>query len=128
MGADSGHASLAFSKTTNGRKLLTGIDMRSKAGRRFRDLVESYRQGLGPLSEEQMSLVRTAAGIGVTLEAMLGASVNGEAVDTRLLIRLANSQARALRAISEARAKAQAQAAGDPGSRLRAHLAQLADD
>jgi hypothetical protein len=98
--------------------------MRTETGRRYRDLVASYRQGLGLLNEERMSLLRTAAGITVKLETMQAAIVNGDPVDTRLLIRLANSQARALRALGEAKEKAQA--AGErPGDALRRHLAEM---
>jgi hypothetical protein len=99
--------------------------MRTEVGRRYRDLVRSYAEGLGVPDEQQMSLVRTAAGIGVKLEAMQAAIVNGAPpVDTRLLIRLANSQARALRALGEMKAKAE-QASSDGASTLAAHLAML---
>jgi hypothetical protein len=111
------------SKITNGAQLLRGIDMRSATGRRYRDLVRSYADGLGVLDERRMALVRTAAGIGVKLEAMQAEIVRGERIDVRLLIRLANSQARALRALGEE--KAQAEPAADPGAALKAHLAEI---
>jgi hypothetical protein len=98
--------------------------MRTEVGRRYRDLVRSYAEGLGVLDERQMSLVRTAAGIGVKLEAMSAAIVNGTPpVDTRLLIRLANSQARALRALGEVKGKAEQ--ASSKGETLEEHLAML---
>jgi hypothetical protein len=70
-----------------------------------------------------MSLLRTAAGITVKLETMQAAIVNGDPVDTRLLIRLANSQARALRALGEA--KAQPPAAPRGPSALWEHLRKM---
>jgi hypothetical protein len=50
------------SKITNGAQLLRGINMRSAMGRRLRDLVASYREGLGLLDQRQMQLAKSAAG------------------------------------------------------------------
>jgi hypothetical protein len=114
-----------MSKVTNGNRLLHGVDMRTETGRRFRDLIRCYADGLGHLTEERMSLLRTAAGITVKLETMQSAIVNGEEIDVRLLVRLANSQARALRALGEAKAKAQS---AEPGpSALQKYLAAMAE-
>jgi hypothetical protein len=114
---------LAFSKVTNGRKLLRGVDLRTEAGRRYRDLCVCYRQGLGELDERQMSLIRTAAGIGVKLEQLQAAIVNGEPIDTRILVRLANSQARALRVLGEMKT---AKASEVDVDALERHLAKMA--
>jgi hypothetical protein len=90
------------------------------------DLIASYRQGLGELDERQMALIKSAAMCSVQLERMQAQIIRDEPVDTRLLVRLTNTQTRALQALGAAKEKAQAQPSGDPGAALRAHLAELA--
>jgi hypothetical protein len=116
-----------MSKITNSKKFLAGVDMRTEKGRRYRDLVRSYAEGLGLLDERQKSLVRSAAGIGVHLEHLQAEILNGCKVDTRLLVRLANAQTRALAALHEAQVKASGEAKAESSvERLQAHLRRLA--
>jgi hypothetical protein len=59
------------SKVTNGVKLLPGLDGRSSWSRRFHDLCASHAQDAGgpdTLSEAQISLIRRASALEVTLE------------------------------------------------------------
>jgi hypothetical protein len=89
------------------------------------DLIAGYRQGLGELDERQMALVKSAAMCSVQLERLQAQIIRDEPVDTRLLVRLTNTQTRALQALGEAKERARAQPAGDPGAALRAHLAEI---
>ena len=121
-----GKISAQQSKVTNGRGLLPGVDHRSALARRLADVIASYREGLGVLDERQMALIKSAATCSVQLERMQAAIIRDEPVDVRLLVRLTNTQTRALQALGEAKEKARAQSAGDPGAALRAHLAEIA--
>ena len=90
------------SKPANGTRLLEGIDGRSPAGRRYRDLVESFASDLGglkALSEAGRSLIRQAASVTIRAEQLQAAIVRGEAVDNDELIRLSNTSRRLLSAI-----------------------------
>lgn len=61
----------ARSKVTNGVKLLPGFDGRSAWGRRFHDLCALHARdagGIDALSEAQVSLIRRASALEVTLE------------------------------------------------------------
>ncbi|HEY8124191.1 MAG TPA: hypothetical protein VIF88_02055 [Methylocystis sp.] len=61
----------ARSKVTNGVKLLPGYDGRTVWGRRFHDLCALHARdagGIDELSEAQVSLIRRAAALEVTLE------------------------------------------------------------
>jgi hypothetical protein len=121
-----GKISAQQSHVTNGRGLLPKVDHRSALARRLADVIASYREGLGVLDERQMALIKSAATCSVQLERMQAAIIRDEPVDVRLLVRLTNTQTRALQALGEAKEKAQAQPAGDPISRLRQHLERLA--
>jgi hypothetical protein len=112
-----------MSKITNGKNFLVGVDMRTATGRRYRDLVRSYAAGLGPLDERAKSLVRNAAGIGVHLEQLQVEIINCGKVDTRLLVRLANAQSRALAALGALASKAEK--ARSEGPTLEQHLAAI---
>lgn len=89
------------SAMTNGTRLLSGVDGRTKAARRFRDLVEAYCSELGTdlarLTESQRTAVRQAAGVAVQCEQMQSAIVNGDAVDPEQLVRLSNLLVRLLK-------------------------------
>ncbi len=59
------------SRVSNGTKFAEGLDGRTKWGRRYRDLCESYAQdmgGLESLSASQMSLVKRASALTVEIE------------------------------------------------------------
>ena len=82
------------SKITNGRQLLSGIDGRSTAARRYRDLVQAYAEPLGGLmglSAAQAALVREAASVSVQSESMASALARGEWVDPEQSVRVANT-------------------------------------
>jgi hypothetical protein len=90
------------SAVTNGAKLLVGIDMRSPTARRYRDLVHAYRAEIGgDLSEPEMAMIKTAAGLSVQAELMQARIVNGEVVNSDDLIRLSSEVRRILDAIGE---------------------------
>jgi hypothetical protein len=85
------------SAVTNGSKLLVGIDMRSPTARRYRDLVHAYKAEIGgDLSEPEMSLIKTAAGLSLTAELMQADIVNGKPSNTDDLIRLSSEVRRIL--------------------------------
>jgi hypothetical protein len=85
---------------TNGSRLhRRGIDGRTRDARRFRDLFESFVEGLGgetKLSEAERALARTAASLAVKSEAMQAEVAAGGEVDSEQLVRVSNSLARVL--------------------------------
>lgn len=91
------------SAVSNGTRLLAGADGRSKAARRFRDLVNSYCEAIGTeisrMPESQRTIVRQAAGVSLQCETMQTAIVNGHDVDVEQMVRLSNLLARLLRAL-----------------------------
>jgi hypothetical protein len=90
------------SAVTNGTKLLVGIDMRSPTARRYRDLVQAYSAEIGgDLSQTEMAMIKTAAGLAVQAEMMQADIVNGKIVDSDDLIRLSSEVRRILDAIAE---------------------------
>lgn len=100
---------LGRSAKTNGTRLLDGIDGRSKAARRFRDLVTAYcaelKTDMAGLTESQRSTVRQAAGVAVQCEAMQTAIVRGDAIDVEQLVRLNNLFARLMTSLGLGDAK-----------------------
>jgi hypothetical protein len=101
------HAKLRRSRVTNGRRMVEGVDSRSREGRRFRDLQIAYADDLGGpdgLSEAQKALVRQAATLQIQAERVQASVLRGEAVDEEQLTRLSNALARVLAAL---RAKAE---------------------
>jgi hypothetical protein len=90
------------SAVTNGSKLLVGIDGRSPTARRFRDLVQAYTAEIGgDLSQTEMAMIKTAAGLEIQAELMQADIVNGKMVDSDDLIRLSSEVRRILDAIRE---------------------------
>lgn len=85
------------SAVTNGSKLLEGIDGRSPAARRYRDLVHLYESEIGgELTELERGLIKQAAALSLRSEQLQGAVVRGEAVDSDTLIRLSGEARRIL--------------------------------
>jgi hypothetical protein len=81
------------SAVTNGRALLAGVDGRSRAARRYRDLVADYtRQTDG----RNADLVRQLASLILQRELLDAQAVRGEPVDALHLVRLCNSISRTL--------------------------------
>lgn len=97
------HKRQGRSAVSNGTRLLDGVDGRSPAARRFRDLVEAYCRDLGTafaeLSEGQRTMVRQAAGVSLQCEQMQSAIVRGDKVDDAQLVRMSNLLARLLKAL-----------------------------
>ena len=84
--------------TPNGkvRAGLAGVDNRTSAARRFRELVDGYLQDAGDFSESAQCLARRAAAIGIWLEAAEAKLVNGGDVDIDKMTTAANAQRRLL--------------------------------
>ena len=78
---------------TNGACLLMGVDHRSRAARRFRDLFQVYMRQTGGRYEE---LCRQAASLVTQREVLDAAIVRGEKVDPLHLVRLAGAINRTL--------------------------------
>jgi hypothetical protein len=67
----------------------------------MRDLIAAFSADLGEnLSEADMCLIRTAAGLALKSEQMQSALARGEDIDSDALIRLASTSRRALQAVS----------------------------
>jgi hypothetical protein len=84
---------------TNGLHALRGVDSRTAAARRYRDLTMSLADDLGgpaSLTEAQRALVRQAAAMIVQSEKLQGEVLRGEVVDSEQLVRLANAATRIL--------------------------------
>jgi hypothetical protein len=88
------------SKVANGSRLLEGLDARSAPARRYKDLQASMASDLGnDLTEAQLQLVRTAAGLVVMREALDAQVLNGVAINTGQYTNIANSLKRVLLAL-----------------------------
>jgi hypothetical protein len=91
----------ARSAVTNG-KLLPGVDQRSSAARRFRDVTEALTDALqkdGALTLAETALVKQAAALVVRTEALQLAIVGGGDVDDEALVRLTNTLSRTLKGL-----------------------------
>jgi hypothetical protein len=85
------------SKITNHADLLPGLDGRSPAARRYRDLVVSFLSdagGLDCVSEIKLGLLRRLAAATVQAELIEARMINGEAIDVGLLCTLASTSVR----------------------------------
>ena len=90
------------SAVANGSRLLDGLDARSAPARRYRDLQHAIAQDLGgpdALTEAQLQLIRSAAGLVVLREALDAKALNGEPIDTAQYTRIANTLRRVLSTI-----------------------------
>jgi len=87
----------ARSKITNHQDLLPGLDGRSSAARRFRDLVSAFvadQGGLDQCSEVKLGLVRRLAAVTVAAELHEARMVNGVPVNNAELCALASTSLR----------------------------------
>jgi hypothetical protein len=85
------------SKVTNHEDLLPGLDGRSSAARRFRDLVSRFVVDMGGLdqcSEIKLGLLRRLAATTVQCELLEAQMVNGEPVNVFELCTLASTTVR----------------------------------
>jgi hypothetical protein len=90
------------SKVANGSALLDGIDARSAPARRFKDLQQSMTSDLGGTSvmtEGQLQLIRTAAGLVCMREHLDAAMLRGESIDVSLYCTISNTLKRVLQAL-----------------------------
>jgi hypothetical protein len=88
------HHKKARSEVTNHADLLPGLDGRSSAARRFRDLVSAYLADMGGLdqcSEIKLGLLRRLAAITVQAELLEAQMVNGKPVDVATLCTLSST-------------------------------------
>lgn len=89
---------------SNRRHLLPGLDGRSRKSRRFRDLVISLCEGIGPyesLSEEHAALVRQTALLMMAAESAQSAAISGDALDIGALLETTATIERLLSKIKE---------------------------
>jgi hypothetical protein len=85
------------SRTTNHKDLLPGLDGRSSAARRFRDLVSAFIVDMGgadQCSDIKMGLMRRLAAVTVQAEVLEAKMINGEQVDIGTLCTLASTTVR----------------------------------
>src|ERR1700676_1316966 len=89
------------SRLTNKRWALSGVDMRSPVGRRFRDLCDGFeREAGGNLTETEKALIRTAGAMTLQSELLQAALVKGEPVNADDTIRLSSEARRILAPIT----------------------------
>jgi hypothetical protein len=82
------------------------IDGRSKAARRYQELIAAFASDLGgDLSAAEQALVKQAALVTLQAENVQDAVMNGSLEDTDKLTRLINSGCRILTALNAARGK-----------------------
>jgi hypothetical protein len=84
-------------RVTNHADLLPGLDGRTSAARRFRDLVSGYIADMGGLdrcSEIKIGLLRRLAATTVAAEQLESRMVNGEEIDIGQLCTLASTAVR----------------------------------
>ena len=87
------------SAVSNGKRLFAsnaGIDYRTLAARRFKDLVRSYSETYDVVTEADQSLVRTAASLAFKGEQMQEALVRGENVESDEIVKNAGQLHRIL--------------------------------
>jgi hypothetical protein len=85
------------SRVTNHRDLLPGLDGRSSAARRFRDLVAAFVNDMGGVeqcSDIKLGLLRRLAAVTVQAEVLEARMINGEQVDIGTLCTLASTTVR----------------------------------
>lgn len=86
------------SAVSNGSRILDGIDHRSTVARRYRDITQSISSDLGnDLTEAQLQLARSAAGLAILREFLDKRIINGEGrVEAVEYCRISNSLTRVL--------------------------------
>jgi hypothetical protein len=90
-GATRAGSSKSRSRVTNGSKMLPGVDGRSAAARRFRDLVGRLRDLGGTLTTAEDALIRLAALVTLRAEQLQADPLNGVTVATDDMAHLAGS-------------------------------------
>ena len=113
------------SAQTNDPLLLRGVDGRSVAARRYRDVVIALANDLGGqdrLSKSSKLQIRAAASMTVSIEELQARLVNGEDIDLEQLSRLQNALSRTLASLDR-RKKAHPKPEAGPAASLRDRLA-----
>jgi hypothetical protein len=93
------HVDKSRNRVTNGNALFIDSDQRSKAAKRFRDIVSAITADLGGpdrLSEGQKQLIRRCSLISVECEKLKSRSVAGEDIDLELFGTLTDRLGRTL--------------------------------
>jgi hypothetical protein len=96
------HVDKGRNRVTNGNALFIEGDQRSKAAKRFRDIISAITADLGGgdrLSEGQKQLIRRCSLISVECEKLESRSVAGEAIDLELFGTLTDRLGRTLQRI-----------------------------
>lgn len=88
------------SRLTNGGRHVRPVDRRTRAARRFNDLLDAYAAALGgsyaALPVPQVALVRLAATASLQLEVLQAEIAEGKPVDVDLVVRAGNLLSRCL--------------------------------
>lgn len=88
------------SRVSNGSAVLAGVDGRSAAARRFRDICGALTAELGGgLGEMELLQVRAAAGLQLHVEELTARMARGEPVSSEELTRAGNGAIRALESL-----------------------------
>jgi hypothetical protein len=85
------------SRITNGKTVLDGVDGRSKAGRRFRDVLDQLIVEHDITTESDMLLARRAADLTAWLDDQASLRANGVASDVAASVTASNALRRILR-------------------------------
>jgi hypothetical protein len=88
------------SRISNRSRMLPGVDGRSSAARRFRDICANYEaEAGGNVTEVERDLIRQAAGLTLRAEQLQGAIVRGEPISNDELVRISSTAKRLLETI-----------------------------
>jgi hypothetical protein len=91
------HELKAKSPISVGRRLLSGrVKMTTAAGRRYRDLIKLYSEGITSIGAYEMTLIKQAAGMTVASERVQEQILAGEPIDERKSVRIMNTVIRTL--------------------------------
>jgi len=85
------------SRVSNGSALLPNVDGRSRAARRYRDVLDTLIAEYGATSESDLSLCRVAASLSVELEQREAKAIRGETLDLSAMVTAGNLLRRLLR-------------------------------
>src|SRR5687768_15605469 len=95
------HPEKGRARSTNRPQFVPGLDLRSPAARRYKDLIASFTNALGGiLTDAQQVAVQRAAGLTVAAEESRAKAMRGEPVEIADLVKLENLADRAVRALN----------------------------
>jgi hypothetical protein len=91
----------ARARSTNRLQFVPGLDLRSHAARRYRDLIAAFTDALGgTLSDAQQVAVQRAAGLTVAAEEARAKAMCGESISIANLVKSENAADRAVQALN----------------------------